>query len=443
MRKHKFLLALLLYIITLNLFPQTPQAFKYQAMARNASGEVIVNKTVSLLIEIIRDASTVYSENHQVITNQFGLINLEIGNGSPQTGSFSDIDWSTGNYYIAVSIDPDGGANYLSVGTAQLLSVPFALYANKSGNSYWENLQSNLYYNKGKVMIGTPDYLMGNGDLNRIPALSIEGGLWTRLPLGISTTDIDNMNLNNNTIGTRLPLIGLYSINDGDYHFRSYWGVNIDRNGGGDGYANPVYQGLNPDGGSFAVRIRTSPTEFRTDLIVNGIGNVGIGTTKPQNKLHIEGTEDEAGRNFISLKNNSTSWKSAVGILLNSGNSGTGGGLSFAASSYTYMPDYKDCMNLYSYGTGGINLTAFEGPIKFGTDREAVTGYIKPRMIIGLDGNVGIGVTVPKRTLHIKDVMRIEPTATAPASPAEGDIYMNAVTHKLMVYDGTSWQTCW
>jgi hypothetical protein len=58
-------------------------------------------------------------------------------------------------------------------------------------------------------------------------------------------------------------------------------------------------------------------------------------------------------------------------------------------------------------------------------------------------GNVGIGTSTPVRNLHINDVMRLQPRSAAPDSPAEGDIYMNSTTHKLMVYDGTTWQACW
>jgi len=58
-------------------------------------------------------------------------------------------------------------------------------------------------------------------------------------------------------------------------------------------------------------------------------------------------------------------------------------------------------------------------------------------------GNVGIGTNAPMRNLHVSDVMRLQPRASAPDSPAEGDIYMNSSTHKLMVYDGTTWQACW
>ena len=65
------------------------------------------------------------------------------------------------------------------------------------------------------------------------------------------------------------------------------------------------------------------------------------------------------------------------------------------------------------------------------------------RIMILNNGNVGINTNTPARSLHVSDVMRIEPRSTAPASPAEGDIYMDNIAHKLMVYDGTTWQACW
>ena len=56
---------------------------------------------------------------------------------------------------------------------------------------------------------------------------------------------------------------------------------------------------------------------------------------------------------------------------------------------------------------------------------------------------VGIGIKTPERSLHVNDVLRLEPRATTPSNPEEGDMYMDATTHKLMVYDGTTWQACW
>jgi YadA head domain repeat (2 copies) len=59
------------------------------------------------------------------------------------------------------------------------------------------------------------------------------------------------------------------------------------------------------------------------------------------------------------------------------------------------------------------------------------------------NGNMGVGVDTPQRTVHIKDVMRLEPCIVAPSNPSEGDIYFDGIDKKLMVYDGTIWQACW
>ena len=67
---------------------------------------------------------------------------------------------------------------------------------------------------------------------------------------------------------------------------------------------------------------------------------------------------------------------------------------------------------------------------------------VAPSFSIDTLGNVGVGI-VPQQKLHINDVMRLEPRATAPTSPAEGDVYMDSTMHKLMVFDGTTWQACW
>ncbi len=58
-------------------------------------------------------------------------------------------------------------------------------------------------------------------------------------------------------------------------------------------------------------------------------------------------------------------------------------------------------------------------------------------------GNVGINTTTPQRSLHVKDVIRLEPRSLPPDTPAEGDIYYDSVLKKLRVFDGTTWQNCW
>jgi hypothetical protein len=60
----------------------------------------------------------------------------------------------------------------------------------------------------------------------------------------------------------------------------------------------------------------------------------------------------------------------------------------------------------------------------------------------GVSGNVGIGTATPARKLHVNDVLRLEPRASAPANPSAGDMYFDSTVNKLMVYDGTTWQAC-
>jgi len=110
---------------------QTPQSFKYQAVARDASGEVIADQKVSFQISILQGSesgTTVYTETHVDSTNQFGLVTLEIGTGTT-SDDFTAIDWGNNTYFIQIEMDASGGTSYILIGTSQLLSVPYALHS--------------------------------------------------------------------------------------------------------------------------------------------------------------------------------------------------------------------------------------------------------------------------------------------------------------------------
>lgn len=114
-----------------------PNAFNYSAVARNATGQPIATTTIGIQITILKTSptgSSQYSENHFVNTDDFGLFNLVIGAGAVQSGSMATIDWSNDNYYLKVGMDAAGGTNFLTMGTTQMLSVPYALYAKNAGS---------------------------------------------------------------------------------------------------------------------------------------------------------------------------------------------------------------------------------------------------------------------------------------------------------------------
>lgn len=118
-----------------------PHAFKYQAVARDNNGQAIANQNVSFRISVLMgDASTaiVYQEIQTATTNQFGLANLSIGKGNVVSGNFDDVQWGGGNYYLKVEFDSKGGNDYVSMGTSQLLSVPYAMYSERS--DYTDNI---------------------------------------------------------------------------------------------------------------------------------------------------------------------------------------------------------------------------------------------------------------------------------------------------------------
>ncbi len=130
----------LLVLVLLSLctaYAQAPQRINYQAVVRDAMGAVSANAQVSVRFSI-HDGSPggtiVYQEVHSVTTNQFGLMTVAIGSG--QTGgSLSQVAWGSGDKYLETDVDPAGGSNYIIMGTSQLMSVPYALFAGSAINA--------------------------------------------------------------------------------------------------------------------------------------------------------------------------------------------------------------------------------------------------------------------------------------------------------------------
>lgn len=146
MKKFNLLFSFCFVLLTFVQAQNIPNAFNYSAVARNTSGQAIATTNIGIQISIIKtspNGTSQYSENHVVTTDAFGLFNLVIGAGSVQSGSMATIDWSNDNYYLKVDMDVNGGTNFITMGTTQLLSVPYALYA-KSAGSLGNGETSNL-----------------------------------------------------------------------------------------------------------------------------------------------------------------------------------------------------------------------------------------------------------------------------------------------------------
>jgi len=140
MKRFTLFFGLLLIAAMIN--AQVPQGFKYQTVARNNAGEILASQNISFRMTILQGAlpgTAVYAETHTATTNATGLVTLEIGRGTQVSGSFAAINWSTTPVFLKTEIDPAGGTAYVEMGTSELLSVPFSLYAKTAGNGFSGN----------------------------------------------------------------------------------------------------------------------------------------------------------------------------------------------------------------------------------------------------------------------------------------------------------------
>ena len=423
---------LLCFIAYSYTFAQSPQSINYQAVIRNDAGIVVPNKAINLRFSIQEGliVPPQYVEIHQVTTNSVGLVSLPIGKGIIQSGTFAGINWGLGIKYLKTEVDVTGGTNFSLIGTQQFLSVPYAMYAEKSGNG------ANNWSLSGNILTGN-EFM---GSLNNFPIIFKTNGVEKvriseggKLGLGVSnptswlsvqangsglsgTEDRIFLHLNNistssaSSSNMQLTAGGSPNLTALTHHAPSYSVVS--------GYAD--FGQLTSTGSGLIMQARNGILRFETGANGNGVfermriannGNIGVGTTNPLYKLHLEAdaTGFESGadpRSVIYIKNNSNSTASAAGITMSSGSNSGEGRLWHIAPTYSFRPQDQDFTTLYSSGRG-ISLWSSPknnpnngGYIKLqtGNKPDNTGGY--DRLVINETGNIGIGTSNPSAQLH-------------------------------------------
>ena len=157
----RLLSATMLCLATLFSNAQAPQAFSYQAVARNNVGDPLANQAIGIrfqLRQFTAAGTVVFAETHSISTNALGLFNLPVGNGTPTLGTLAGVNWSSGPYFLEVAMDPAGGTSYAVIGAQQLLSVPYALFAGSApsgSDDDWVVVADTVHSDGKWVGIGT------------------------------------------------------------------------------------------------------------------------------------------------------------------------------------------------------------------------------------------------------------------------------------------------
>jgi hypothetical protein len=227
MNSIKSILLVALAMLSINSFGQSPEKINYQAIIRDVTGTVIQNQSVSIKIEILESTPSgtpAYEESHNVVTNNYGLVNLKIGTGAVISGVFSAINWGANPYFLKISVDPAGGSNYTLVGVSELVSVPYALHAKTVDNT--DDADADPTNEIQTVTLVGTDVTLSNGGgtftindadsdpANEIQTVSQSGNLVTLSngggTLNVNDSDSDPTNEYNssaNLTGTNLSIV--------------------------------------------------------------------------------------------------------------------------------------------------------------------------------------------------------------------------------------------
>ncbi|MBI9069506.1 MAG: hypothetical protein JEZ09_19575 [Salinivirgaceae bacterium] len=425
---------------TLSVFAQTPNQFKYQAVLRDASGAILASENATISIAILQGADTgpvVFSESHAVTSNEFGLIEINIGSLLNGTGTIAAIDWSTGIYFVQVSL------NGSVMGTKQLMSVPYALYADVADSvaTFDYNSLSNSPDLSNWDQDVTDDFDGNYNSLSNLPAL-FDGDYnsLSNIPTTITTEqsekidyltlthaiDLDSLQISVDSNSNKVSFPGfgttagtalegntpLWTYSGGNMYHLGKVGANIHetqvlqgealRVGGGilyEGYPTSVKPGMlfyNPQGeGSFRYYNNIFQEKIlgkdTVKFVVSYLDSLDCVGTK--NNFVIDGSMaigfdavngEDFGYNTLILKENN------LRILLEDTDDPASG---FPSNDWLLMANESS--------NGGDNCFAICDETAQTTPFKVMAGAGDHAFIIDANGNVGIGLENPAEKLEV------------------------------------------
>ncbi|MBL8002277.1 MAG: hypothetical protein JNL05_09975 [Flavobacteriales bacterium] len=388
----------------LALLGQVPQGFSYQAVARSTSGDPLAAQAVGVQFVLHQGnafGAVVYAESHATTTNAHGLFSLTVGGGSASAGTFSAIDWSNGPYFLEVGLDVGNNGSYLAMGTQQLMSVPYALYAGRSNVPDGTEVGQVLHWT------GTQ--------------WAADSGLYVhakRFGIGVAQPDAP-LAIRSSGNGYKLFSVTGQPTPVGAAHFTA---------------SLPQ----TPQASGFDLAEDTTGGSASRLFIQQSTGNVGLGTTHPEGALTLRTSNPrKVGFQNGDIPNQDDFWN-----LIDSRGYGVGQGLSDSITLHVVVQDStghlgvgtddppapltvasREKLKTY-FQTGDIptqdDFAFTSDSTGFGVGQGMPGALVSRLFIQASTGNVGLGTIAPAEKLHLNGAIVVGDTYNA--TPNDGTI---------------------
>ena len=128
----KYLFIYISLLLSIGMVAQINEAFNYQGLLLDSKGNALDKRTANFIVTLSSDAlgnQVFYQEAHTLTTNENGLFQLVIGEGSPLEGAMSNVDWLESIPYMGVVYDLADGRGAIDLGAIKFNAVPFSLYS--------------------------------------------------------------------------------------------------------------------------------------------------------------------------------------------------------------------------------------------------------------------------------------------------------------------------
>ncbi|WP_417600886.1 hypothetical protein [Owenweeksia hongkongensis] len=370
---------LLIFALSLMVNAQAPERFQYQTIVRDNAGQPIANQNVSFRINIHEGSAggtVVYSETHTLSTNDFGLVSLQVGGGTVVSGTMAGIDWGSDEFHLEIELDASGGSSYVSMGTSQLLSVPYALSSGKASNMEMNDLtDAQGSPSNGEVLKWNGTSWAPAADNTGPASTTYTGGtgvtisgtnvISADLGIDIATSEIQNDAVTNAKIANN-------AVSTAQIANDAVTAAKIDDMGASNGevlkWSGSAWAPAADNAGSSPWTTSGSNIHFNT-------GNVGIGLATPVNTFSIlqplgtsntarfESSDHPAGKDLLELIVPSTASNSSQFIEFQKGNT-------IVAAIHA---DGSAKFEEIEFGDNTVQTTAAVNPLAFGSISSTAT----------------------------------------------------------------------